>query len=133
MKIFLDEQLHINLKIYLSAFNVFEPKDFAWQGLKNGELREKLNDKKFDIFITADKNIPFQQNFQKINFCIFLIDTPTSKWEHLSLFVPKIQGLLQRLPQPLPKLIVITLDNISPLRKKESFKALLPSDQIVFI
>jgi hypothetical protein len=91
MKIFLDEQLHVNLKIYLSSFNVFEPKDFDWQGLKNGELREKLNDKKFDIFITTDKNIPFQQNFQKINFCIFLIDVPTSKWEHLSLFVPKIQ------------------------------------------
>jgi hypothetical protein len=133
MKIFLDEQLHVNLKIYLSSFNVFEPKDFDWQGLKNGELREKLNDKKFDIFITTDKNIPFQQNFQKINFCIFLIDVPTSKWEHLSLFVPKIQSLLQNLPPLLPKLIVITLNDISPLRKNEALKILLPSDQILFI
>jgi hypothetical protein len=133
MKVFLDEQLHANLKIYLSPFNVFEPKDFAWQGLQNGVLREKLNERKFDVFITADKNIPFQQNFQKINFCIFFVDAPTSKWEHLSLFVPKIQNLLENPPKSLPKLIVITINGISPLKKNEALKKLLPTDQILFI
>lgn len=133
MKVFLDEQLHVNLKVYLSSFNVFEPNDFGWQGFQNGELRERLNERKFDIFITADKNIPFQQNFQKINFCIFLVDVPTSKWEHLSLFVPKIQNLLQNPPEPLPKLIVITLNDISPMKKNEALKTLLPPDQILFI
>ena len=133
MKVFLDEQLHVNLKTYLSSFNVFEPKDFAWQGLQNGELRERLNDKKFDIFITADKNLPFQQNFQKINFCIFFIDTPTSKWEHLSLFVPKIQKILGEIHNPLPKLVVITISGVSPLKKNEALQKLLSPEQILFI
>ena len=133
MKIFLDEQLHFNLKFDLSSFNVFEPKDFAWEGLQNGVLREKLNKGNFDIFITTDKNIPFQQNFQKVNFCIVVIDTPTSRWEHLSLFVPKIQKLLENPPIPLPKLIEISLDGISPLRKSKALKGLLPSDQILFL
>jgi hypothetical protein len=133
MKVFLDEQLHVNLKIYLSSYNVFEPKDFGWQGYQNGVLRQKLNDRKFDIFITADKNIPFQQNLQKINFCIFYVDTPSTKWAHLSLFVPKIQNLLQNPPKPLPKLIVITVENISPMKKSDALKMLLPPDQILFI
>lgn len=133
MKVFLDEQLHVNLKIHLSSFNVFEPKDFGWQGFQNGELREKLNERKFNIFITADKNIPFQQNFKKINFCIVLVDVPTSKWEHLSLFVPKIQELLQNPPQPLPKIIVTTLNDFTPMKKNEALKMLLPPDQILFI
>ena len=133
MKIFHDEQLHFNLKFDLSSFNVFEPKDFAWEGLQNGVLREKLNKGNFDIFITADKNIAFQQNFQKINFCIVSIDTPTTKWVHLSLFVPKIQKLLQNPPEPLPKLIEIAIEGMSPMKKREALKALLPPDQILFL
>ena len=133
MKIFLDEQLHVNMRIHLSSFNVFEPKDFDWQGLKNGELREKLNEHNFHIFITADKNIPFQQNFQKMNFAIALIDTPTMKWEHQSLFVSKIQSILKSPPKPLPKLICIAIKGVSFSKKIEGLKALLPPDQIIFI
>lgn len=59
MKILLDEQLHVDLKPSLSSFNVFEPKDFDWDGLKNGELREKLNENDFIFFVSADKNLPF--------------------------------------------------------------------------
>lgn len=133
MKIFLDEQLHVNMRIHLSSFNVFEPKDFGWQGLQNGALREKLNEYNFDIFITADKNIPFQQNFQKINFAIALIDTPTMKWEHQCLFVSKIQSILKSPPQPLPKLICMAIEGVSFSKKTEGLKALLPSDQILYI
>ncbi len=133
MKIFLDEQLHVRMQFELSSFNVFKPKDFGWEGLKNGELREKLNKNNFDFFIAADKNIPFQQNFQKIGFSIILIDTPTMKWVHQSIFVPKIEKLLQNPPNPLPKLIHISMRDISQSKKIEGLKKLLPSEQILFL
>jgi hypothetical protein len=83
--------------------------------------------------ITADKNLPFQQNFQKINFSIVLIDTPTMKWAHQSLFVPKIQNLLEKLPKPLPKLICISIKGVSLDRKIKGLKTLLPIEQILFL
>ena len=82
MKLLLDEQLDISIKSRLSGIEVFTLRDMAWIGLKNGELREKMNENGFHFFVTADKNLPFQQNFEKINFTILLFDTPAMRWRY---------------------------------------------------
>ena len=133
MKILLDEQLHVDLKPSLSFFNVFEPRDFAWDGLKNGELREKMNENDFKFFITADKKLPFQQNLNKINFTVILLDTPTLKWVDLSLFVEKIKDILSNPPLILPKLIHVSNEGFHNKKLIENLKKLLPPDQISFI
>jgi hypothetical protein len=133
MKILLDEQLHVDLKPSLSFFNVFEPKDFDWDGLKNGELREKLNENNFVFFISADKNLPFQQNLNKINFTVILLDTPTLQWAHLSLFVHKIREVLSNPPLILPKLIHVSIEGFHNKKLIANLKKLLPPDQILFI
>lgn len=133
MKILLDEQLHVDLKPSLSFFNVFEPKDFDWDGLKNGELREKLNENNFVFFVSADKNLPFQQNLSKINFTVILLDTPTLQWAHLSLFVHKISEVLLNPPLVLPKLIHISIEGFHNKKLIENLKKLLPPDQILFL
>ena len=79
MKLLLDEQLDINIKSQLKGIDVFSVRDMGWLGLKNGELRDKLNENNFQLFLTADKNLPFQQNFDKINFTILLFDTPAMR------------------------------------------------------
>jgi hypothetical protein len=133
MKILLDEQLHVNLKPSLSTFNVFEPKDFNWDGLKNGELREKMNENGFTFFVTSDKNLPFQQNLNKTNFTIILLDTPTLKWVHISLFVGKIREILSNPPLILPKLIHISIVEFHNEKRIANLQNLLPPDQILFI
>ena len=133
MKILLDEQLHVDLKPSLSFFNVYEPKDFDWDGLKNGELREKLNENNFVFFVSADKNLPFQQNLSKINFTVILLDTPTLQWAHLSLFVHKIREVLLNPPLVLPKLIHLSIEGFHNKKLIENLKNLLPPDQILFL
>ena len=133
MKLLLDEQLDINIKSRLSGIEVFTLRDMGWLGLKNGELCEKLNEQDFQFFVTADKNLPFQQNFEKINFTIVLFDTPAMRWRYQKLFVAPIQSFLDNLPNPVPKLIHISITGVSLGKKQDKLKTRLPESQILFI
>ena len=133
MKLLLDEQLDISIKSRLSGIDVFTLRDMGWLGLKNGELREKLNEQDFQFFVTADKNLPFQQNFEKINFTILLFDTPAMRWRYQQLFIAPIQSFLDNIPNPIPKLVHISITGISLGKKQDKLKKLLPENQILFL
>ena len=133
MKLLLDEQLDINIKSQLKGIDVFSVRDMGWLGLKNGELRDKLNENNFQLFLTADKNLPFQQNFDKINFTIFLFDTPAMRWRYQQLFIAPIQTFLDNMPHPLPKLVHFSIKEVSKGQKKEALKTRLPNNQILFL
>jgi hypothetical protein len=133
MKVLLDEQIDIRMKAALRGFPVQTLHDVGWIGLKNGALREMLNVNKFGFFITADKNLPFQQNFSKINFTLVLLDLPTLLWPHQQLFVPPITSLLKNPPAPQPKIIHIGVQGLSKGKKINALKKLLPSPDILFI
>ena len=133
MKLLLDEQLDINVKSQLKGIDVFSVRDMGWLGLKNGELRDKLNENNFYLFLTADKNLPFQQNFDKINFTILLFDTPTMRWRYQQLFIAPIQTFLDNMPYPLPKLVHFSITEVSKGQKKEALKTRLPNNQILFL
>ena len=68
MKILLDENLDYRLKFHLSALEVFMLAEMGWSGLKNGTLIERLIKSEFDFFLTADKNLWYQQNEIKLIF-----------------------------------------------------------------
>lgn len=133
MKVLLDEQIDFRLKKLLAEFRLQTLHDTGWIGLKNGELREKPNEHGFDFFITADKNLPFQQNFSKIRFTLLLLDLPTLIWQHQELFAPSIAALLKHPPTPLPKIIHISIPGLSKGKKINSLKKLLPGQDILFI
>jgi predicted nuclease of predicted toxin-antitoxin system len=133
MKILIDEQLNRRMKFELSNFDVYLTKDLGWSGLQNGELREQLNDNGFQFLITADKNMPFQQNFKRINFKIILLDITDLVWINEQQFVPKIIGLLQIPFDNLPKLILVSVEGLSNGRKNTLLKNYLGDDQILFV
>ena len=61
MKILIDENLPRYLKRVLSEYDVQTIQDMGWHGVENGTLLN-LAESVFDIFLTADKNLPYQQN-----------------------------------------------------------------------
>lgn len=61
MKILIDENLPRYLKRVLASYDVSTVQEMGWSGIKNGELL-KLAEADFDLFLTADKNIRYQQN-----------------------------------------------------------------------
>lgn len=134
MKILLDEQLSSNLLLYFpSSFQVFMPHELGWSGFQNGMLRENLNERNFQFLISADKNMPFQQNFNKMNYSVILLDTPTMEWKNQLLFIEKVTKFLSNLPNPLPKLVWVNIEGFAAVEKIQAIQKVLPPDQIIFI
>jgi hypothetical protein len=132
MKVLIDEQLDLRMKKELFKFNVSTVHDLGWLGLKNGALRDKLNEENFDYFITADKNLPFQQNLNKANFCILLLNIHDLVWEDEKMFIPKLSEILDNPPNPLPKVICLSIVGLSSTKKLRLLEKLL-GDDIIFI
>jgi len=68
MKILLDECVTHKLKPYLDPHEVSTVRDQGWPGLKNGELLS-LAHSKFDVFLTIDQNLRYQQNLLRFPIC----------------------------------------------------------------
>jgi len=64
-----------------------------WAGLDNGELLVRA-EKQFDVFITVDRNLTFQQNLPAFDIAVLVLHARTNKLQDLVSLVPKILGAL---------------------------------------
>ena len=74
MRILLDESVPLAIKTYLGEFSITTVQEMGWSGMKNGDLLA-VAAKQFDIFITADKQLPYQQNLSKLQLAIIILPT----------------------------------------------------------
>jgi hypothetical protein len=61
MRILLDECLPIPMRDCLTRHECVAVSDRGWKGIKNGELL-RLAEGQFDLFVTSDQSIRYQQN-----------------------------------------------------------------------
>lgn len=54
----LDEDLPRQLKRHLANHNTITVQEMGWAGTKNGRLLDLATSAAFDVFITADRNLP---------------------------------------------------------------------------
>jgi len=92
MKILLDECVTKRLKTYLKDFEVFRTTELGWGGIKNGRLMTLCVENGFDILLTIDKNLAFQQNLDKYKLTIVVFNCKTSKIEELVNFLPSFKA-----------------------------------------
>lgn len=91
MKILLDESLPRKLKYNFPAnHKILSVKDMNWLGKKNGELLELIIENNFEIFVTVDRNLPYQQNLQRLPFTIFVLCAVNNRRDTLQKLVPAI-------------------------------------------
>jgi len=90
MKILIDENLPVKLKYRLTDFEIYTVQDMKWDSYKNGELLSEAIKNKFDVLLTSDKNLEFQQNISKMNISIIVLDIPLLKWNYIEPLIPKI-------------------------------------------
>ncbi len=75
MKVLLDECVPWPMHKFLSDHECATAQQRGWGGIKNGDLL-KLAEAEFDIFITSDQNIRYQQNLA--GFCIGILELSTN-------------------------------------------------------
>jgi len=102
MLLLLDENLPKRLKNDFPEHEVFTIKERGWNGLKNGELLQKLLANKFDALITFDKNMQHQQNFIKFPITVIVLNARINKYSVLTKFIPKILNILNKPLSPGP-------------------------------
>ena len=91
MKILLDESLPRKLKYDFSEeHEVRTVRDMLWLGKKNGELLKLMTDNNFELFITVDRNLPYQQNLQRLPLTIIVLRAKNNTRQTLKILVPKI-------------------------------------------
>lgn len=63
MRILLDESLPEKLKKEFNGnYEVWTVRDKGWLGQKNGALLKLMAESGFELFVTVDRNLPYQQN-----------------------------------------------------------------------
>ena len=97
MKILLDECVTKRLKPYLTEFEIFTVSEMKWNGVKNGKLMTLCIENKFDLLLTIDKNLIFQQNSDKYGLTIAVLNSSSSKIEELVLFIPSFKTQVDKL------------------------------------
>jgi len=109
MKILLDENLPTKLKFDLGeGFEVFTVRDMDWLGKKNGELLGLAVFHGFNILITLDKNLKFQQSIHKFELKFIILISVDNKHQTLQPYIEKVKLLLNN--GDIPKISEITLN-----------------------
>lgn len=93
MKILLDECAHAGLKRALVGHSVRTVPEMDWRGITNGKLLAKAATE-FDVFLTLDKNIEFQQNLSALPLPVIAIHSTSLLWHDIVPFVPRILDLM---------------------------------------
>ncbi len=96
MKLLLDENLPKKLKLDFEIHDVFTVRDMNWQGIKNGELLKLLIKNDFDALLTFDKNLQYQQNFEKYTIAVFVLNAYINTYDVLSKLSPSILAILEK-------------------------------------
>jgi hypothetical protein len=97
MKVLLDECITKRLKPHLSDFEVCTVAEMGWSGIKNGKLLSLCVSNHFDVLLTIDKNMMYQQNMEKYAITVAVLNSLTSKLEDLLLFIPSFSRQIQHL------------------------------------
>ena len=79
-----------------------------WEGLSNGVLLSAAADDDFDLLLTVDKNMEYQQNLLRLPIPIVQLDAPSSAIGRLIPFLPATLALLSA--SLMPSLYVVVAD-----------------------
>ena len=89
MKLFIDECIDWRLSRDIAGHEVRTARQMGWSTIKNGELLA-LAAREFDVFLTVDRNLSFQQNLPAFAIAVIVIRAPSNRLADLRLLVPEL-------------------------------------------
>jgi hypothetical protein len=94
LKILLDECVDSRLTAHFTGLYVRTVADQGWGGISNGKLLT-LAATEFDVFVTVDRNLSFQQHLPKFGIAVVLL---VAKWNRLADLVALMPQVIDALP-----------------------------------
>jgi hypothetical protein len=96
MRLLLDESVPRRLGRALPGHSVKTAVEMGWGGVKNGALLV-LAAEQFDVFITVDRNLPFQQNITALPIAVVVLIAHSNELQTLLPLVPQLEEVLATL------------------------------------
>lgn len=88
MRVLLDEHLPRRLADDLVGHEVRTVHQERWAGLTNGELLDRAIAAGFEVFLTADRNLEFQQNLGTFDIGFVVLEAPSNDITDLRSLIP---------------------------------------------
>ncbi len=98
MKILLDECIDRRLAKDFEGHEVVTVPQAGWAGLQNGELLRRAQEQ-FDVFVTVDRNLSFQQHLQKFTIAVLVLQAPSNRLKDLRALLPSLRRILPTAPK----------------------------------
>jgi predicted nuclease of predicted toxin-antitoxin system len=94
VRILLDECIDRRFAAKLPGYEVRTVPQAGWAGIKNGELM-RLAENEFEVFITIDRNLSYQQNLPQFNIALIVLKAFSNRVDDLA---PLADLVLETLP-----------------------------------
>lgn len=90
MKILFDQGTPVPLRQFLKDHTVKTAYEEGWSALSNGDLLTKAENAGFQLLVTTDQNLRYQQNLRERRIAIVVL--LTTSWPRIR---PKAQNILE--------------------------------------
>jgi len=100
----LDECIDWRLGRELASHEVKTARQMGWMTLKNGELLA-LASAQFDVFVTVDRNLSFQQDVVSFSIAVVVLQARTNRLADLRPLVPSLLSAIEATPSGTAKFI----------------------------
>ena len=98
MKVLFDENMPHPFRRQLVGHDVFTVAFMRWRGLRNGRLLARAADHGFDVMVTTDRGIAYEQNPATLPVSVVILHAPSNGEDDLAVLVPELLRTLATLP-----------------------------------
>jgi hypothetical protein len=95
VRVLLDESLPRDLAPAVTGHDVATVQQRGWAGLKNGALLRAAREAGFEVLVTADRNMEYQQNIARSGLALLVLRVRSTRMADL---LPLVPALLAALP-----------------------------------
>jgi hypothetical protein len=104
VKVFLDECVDWRLARDIVGHDVKTARQMGWTTVKNGALLT-LASQHFDVFVTVDRNLSFQQNLDRFSIAVVVLRAKTNRLADLRPLVSSLLAAIESAVPGVPKFI----------------------------
>lgn len=94
MKILFDHCVAKPLRKFLPGHEVKTTREMRWEGLKNGALLAKAEEAGFDLLLTVDQNLRYQQNLSGHAIAVVVMIANGITVDDLRPLIPAVENIL---------------------------------------
>jgi hypothetical protein len=102
MRVLLDECFPRSLRNDIAGHEVKTVAEMGWAGIKNGQLLQRA-EREFDLFLTVDRNLEYQQNFQALSLAVMIVHTVSNDVATLRRLMPSVVAAI---PEAKPGMVM---------------------------